>query len=137
MCEATKTVLGLRQLVGELDDMEADSPTPVANQRPEIHGHYTMGHPVWGGAPTVVGSDSHAAMRMAKNPTSSRNRHLDTRTQFVRDAVDYLQVTPLYTPTDDQPADGLTKAVGADVIRRHLPYYTGTCDCPDMHNIYT
>ena len=60
-----------------------------------------------------------------------------TRTQFVRDAVDYLQITPLYTPTDDQPADGLTKAVGADVIRRHLPYYTGTCDCPDMHNIYT
>ena len=61
----------------------------------------------------------------------------DTRTQFVRDAVDYLQITPLYTPTDDQPADGLTKAVGADVIRRHLPYYTGTCACPDMHNIYT
>ena len=76
-------------------------------------------------------------MRMAKNPTSSRNRHLDTRTQFVRDAVDYLQITPLYTPTDDQPADGLTKAVGADVIRRHLPYYTGTCACPDMHNTVT
>ena len=28
-------------------------------------------------------------------------------------------------------------AAGADVIRRHLPYYTGTCACPDMHNIYT
>ena len=74
---------------------------------------------------------------LAKNPTSSRNRHLDTRTQFVRDAVDYLQITPLYTPTDDQPAGGLTKAAGADVIRRHLPYYTGTCACPHMHNIYT
>ena len=74
---------------------------------------------------------------LAKNQTSSRNRHLDTRTQFIRDAVDYLQITPLYTPTDVQPADGLTKAVGADVIRRHLPYYTGTCNCPDMHNIYT
>ena len=72
---------------------------------------------MWSGAPAVVGSDSHAAMRMAKNPTSSRNRHLDTRTQFVRDAVDYLQITPLYTPTGDQPAGGLTKAVGADVIR--------------------
>ena len=109
----------------------------MANQRPEIHGNYIIGHSMWSGAPAVVGSDSHAAMRMAKNPTSSRNRHLDTRTQFVRDAVDYLQITPLYTPTDDQPADGLTKAVGADVIRRHLPYYTGICDCPDMHNIYT
>ena len=109
----------------------------MANQRPEIHGNYIIGHSMWSGAPAVVGSDSHAAMRMAKNPTSSRNRHLDTRTQFVRDAVDYLQITPLYTPTDDQPADGLTKAVGADVIRRHLPYYTGTCACPDMHNIYT
>ena len=73
-----------------------------------------------------------------KNSSTQRaHRHLDRRTQFVRDAVDYLQITPLYAPTDDQPADGLTKAVGADVIRRHLPYYTGTCDCPDMHNIYT
>ena len=85
----------------------------------------------------AVGSDSHAAMRMAKNPTSSRNRHLDTRTQFVRDAVDYLQTTLLYTPTDNQPADSLAKAVGAGAIRRHLPYYTGTGDCPDMHNTYT
>ena len=38
------------------------------------------------------------ALRIAQNPTSSRNRHLDTRTQFTRSAVDYLQATPLSTP---------------------------------------
>eukprot|EP00937_MAST-01D_sp_MAST-1D-sp2_P000875 g875.t1 len=52
-----------------------------------------------------------SCVRMAKNPTSIRNRHLDV-------------------------PDCLTKACGSDVIAASLPILTGVGKCPSLKNIY-
>ena len=117
-----------------LDDLPHAVPTAIVNERPEVTA--TAGHSVWIGPPATVASDSHAAVRMAKNPTSIRNRHLDVRLQFVRDAVDYGQTACVYVPTALNPADCLTKACGSDVIAASLPIFTGVGKCPSLKNIY-
>lgn len=57
--------------------------------------------------------DNKATIRVAESEsTSMRSRHFLVRDKYLREAVALEVVTPVYTPTAEMVADGLTKALG-------------------------
>ena len=64
---------------------------------------------------TVIYGDNQGAIALAKNPQlHSRTKHLDIQTHFVREKQVEGRVDLRYIPTDQQIADGLTKALCKD-----------------------
>jgi hypothetical protein len=60
----------------------------------------------------IVHSDSQSAINLAKNPVlHGRSKHIDIRFHFIRNAINEGIVKLKYVPTNDNPADILTKAV--------------------------
>eukprot|EP00253_Pinus_taeda_P002465 PITA_02465 len=57
--------------------------------------------------------DNQSCIRLSENPVfHNRTKHIDIRCHFVRDSVQRRAIQLRYTPTGEQVADILTKAVG-------------------------
>ena len=60
-------------------------------------------------------SDSQSAIYLAKYQVyHSRTKHIDVRFHYVSDIVEKKKIALRKVPTADNPADMLTKVVGAD-----------------------
>jgi hypothetical protein len=70
-----------------------------------------LGHPA--SLPTMLFSDSQGAIALANSSGyRARTKHIDVRYHFVREGVQTGAIHLQYRPTDDMPADGLTKPLG-------------------------
>jgi hypothetical protein len=57
-------------------------------------------------------TDSNSAIELAKNPIyHARTKHIDIQYHYIRECLQKGVSTLLWTPTDRQLADGLTKAI--------------------------
>ena len=74
--------------------------------------------------PVTVRVDNVGAIFMAENvSTSSRMRHVDCRTKFVREFVDDGIIKIIFVRSGDNVADGETKNVTGDTYWRHIDEY--------------
>ena len=72
---------------------------------------------------TTLYTDSQSAIELAKNPEHhARTKHIDIQYHFVRQNVQNATVELIYMPTNDQPADGLTKALDATKFGHFVKY---------------
>jgi len=95
LSETTKQGIWLRQLCKNLQ-LFGDRETPA----PKV---------------LMVNSDSQSALAAIKNPVHhARTKHFDIRHHFVRDAVENGDITVNYVPSNENPADILTKALSRD-----------------------
>jgi hypothetical protein len=63
--------------------------------------------------PTMMLVDNQAAMALAQTASvNRRNKHIDVRFHYIRQAIEDGVLTPRYLPTDEMAADMLTKALG-------------------------
>jgi hypothetical protein len=75
--------------------------------------------------PVKLFTDSQSAIGMAKSEGfSNRSKHIDTKVYFIKDLVDKGRITLVYTPTNDNIADLLTKPLGSNKIE-HLRKLSG------------
>ena len=99
--QATKEAIWLRRLLAELQAAEGHAPVT-----------------------TIIYGDNQGAIALARNPQfHARTKHIDTQHHFVREKQHSGEVDLQYIPTDQQVADGLTKALSRDkfeVFRRAL-----------------
>ena len=59
-----------------------------------------------------VRCDNQGAICLSKNPElHQRTKHIDIRYHFIREQVESETIEVIYTPTAEQPADMLTKAL--------------------------
>lgn len=64
-------------------------------------------------SPSVLHIDNNSALSVAKNPEHhGRMKHLDLRFYWLRDEVEKGTISLKWIPTDEMPADILTKALG-------------------------
>lgn len=69
----------------------------------------------------LICSDNQGALAIAENPTNyQRATHIDLRYHFIRHVLEKGQIRIDYIPSAEQPADGLTKAVGPQKHQRIL-----------------
>ena len=86
-------------------------------------------------APTKVYEDNAAAILMSNSPGIShkRSKHFDIEFSYFKQSVSLNEIKPIFVPTDQQPADMLTKTLlpskfiefrdmmmGNDVLQRHF-----------------
>ena len=77
----------------------------------------------WQDEQTTLHSDSQSAIELAKNPEHhARTKHIDIQYHFVRQNVQNGTVQLSYIPTNDQPADGLTKALDVTKFGHFVKY---------------
>ena len=82
-----------------------------------------MGFPQEG--PTVLHVDNTGAIALANHRSSSaRSRHIERRYLYIRDLVHQGIIEVRYIPTDDNPADLLTKPLARDPYSRHTAALT-------------
>ena len=63
--------------------------------------------------PTVIGVDNQGAIALAKNYISnSRTKHIKRRHLKIRELVEEMTVMPEFVPTDENPADLMSKPLG-------------------------
>jgi len=63
---------------------------------------------------TVIYNDNQGAGRLCKNPVfHNRTKHVDIRHHFVRKTIERGDFEVKYLPTDEMPADVLTKGLSA------------------------
>jgi hypothetical protein len=63
--------------------------------------------------PTVIGVDNQGAVALAKNYVSnSRTKHIERRHLKIRELVEEMMVRPEFVPTDENPADLMSKPLG-------------------------
>lgn len=92
--QATKEAIWLRRLLGELQVADTEGHAPVA---------------------TIIYGDNQGAIALAKNPQfHARTKHIDVQHHFVREKQHNGEVDLQYISTDQQVADGLTKALPKD-----------------------
>eukprot|EP00966_Prymnesium_polylepis_P317663 7339140-Prymnesium_polylepis.1 len=72
------------------------------------------------GEPTVLYVDNQGAEALAKDRRSChRSRHIERRYLKVREWVHLGEIKVVYVPTDQNPADLLTKSLDSTLFRRH------------------
>jgi hypothetical protein len=72
-------------------------------------------------SPTLIHEDNQACIKIAMNPESfSRTKHIDQRYHIVRERINRKEISLIYTPTREQAADMLTKALGLEDLQRCL-----------------
>jgi len=70
-------------------------------------------------APSKLYMDNQSAMSVAKNPEHhGRMKHLDLCFYWLRDQVGMNRIQPLYLPTEDMPADLLTKPLAKPQVEK-------------------
>lgn len=66
--------------------------------------------------PSKMGSDNQGAIAISENPKfHSRVKHIDIRYHYLHDAIEGGKVDVDYVPLEDNPADILTKSLGATI----------------------
>ena len=102
--EAVREALWLRRLAGEL------IPQSVAGA-------------------TEIGQDNQAAISVEKSSTlSQRNKHIQLKVLFSRQAVADRLIKPVYVPTHQMPADIFTKPLPRELFEKHVAGL-GMIDC--------
>jgi hypothetical protein len=77
-----------------------------------------LGHPAAG--PTVIGEDNNACMTIATTTqTSMRTRHIRIEWHFIREAIKNGEIHLEYVPSEDNPADAMTKPLRGPAFFRH------------------
>jgi hypothetical protein len=67
--------------------------------------------------PTIMFSDNQAAIALSNNHEAHQcTKHIDTKYHFVRERVEDGSVTIKFLPTNQQPADILTKPTGKNLM---------------------
>lgn len=98
--QATKEAIWLRNLLSQLHIGGTNNP----NAEP---------------ATVVLYGDNQGAIALAKNPQfHGRTKHVDIKVKFLREQLDDGVVDLAFTPTDEQVADGLTKALDRPAFER-------------------
>ena len=63
----------------------------------------------------IIHCDNQGAVALAKNPQAhARSKHIDIQWHYQREKIEDKTVEFRYVPTEDQVADGLTKALSKD-----------------------
>jgi hypothetical protein len=71
--------------------------------------------------PVNIFADNQGAIALASNPENhARSKHVDIKYHFQRDQVEAGNCRFTYIPTEDMPADGLTKPLPAASFRRFV-----------------
>lgn len=71
--------------------------------------------------PSHLKSDNKSAIAISENPKfHSRVKHIDIRFHYLRDAVRSGELKVEYIPSEDNPADILTKSLGTTLHRRQV-----------------
>jgi hypothetical protein len=71
--------------------------------------------------PIVLYGDNQGSLALAENPTFHRgSKHIAVRYHFIRQEVEEGRLALSYIPTDQMPADGLTKALKAPLYSRFI-----------------
>ena len=69
--------------------------------------------------PSILRIDNQSAISVSKNPEHhGRMKHLDLRFYWLRDQVTLGVITPLFVPTEEMPADLLTKPLARVKVER-------------------
>ena len=69
--------------------------------------------------PSILRMDNQSAISVSKNPEHhGRMKHLDLRFYWLRDQVTLGVITPLFVPTEEMPADLLTKPLTRVKVER-------------------
>jgi hypothetical protein len=77
-----------------------------------------LGHPATG--PTVIGEDNNACLTIATTTqTSLRTRHIRIEWHFIREAVQNGDIHLEHVPSEDNPADAMTKPLRGPAFFRH------------------
>eukprot|EP00253_Pinus_taeda_P033244 PITA_33244 len=78
--------------------------------------------------PTVIYCDNQSCIKLSANPVfHDRSKHIDIRYHHIRDCVQRRIMLLSYTPTEDQDADILTKAL----TRSKFEYHRGRIGVAD------
>lgn len=100
--QATKEAIWLKSLLAQLDGSSADK---------GVHA-------------VIIHCDNQGAIALAKNPEShARSKHIDIQWHYQRKRIEDGSVEFRYIPTEEQIADGLTKALTREkflIFRRAL-----------------
>ena len=63
--------------------------------------------------------DNQGALALVKNPhLHERSKHIDVCYHYIRDLAEKRKLEVKYTPTDEMPADGMTKPLGRQAFGR-------------------
>ena len=78
--------------------------------------------------PTILQEDNQSLIRMslAQNE-AERTKHWDYKIHYIRDVITKFGVSLAYVGTKGQMADGFTKAVPRDQLRREQDHNNGSC----------
>ena len=99
LCDAMRELMSIRQVIDEMELGQVQ-------------------------LPIVIHEDNQAVIKMATSPwTTSRSRHIDIRLHFVRDQVQSGDYKIVFTPTDEQVADCLTKACTKHGLSKLIDVY--------------
>ena len=71
--------------------------------------------------PTQLGIDNQGALILSSNPVNHlRSKHIRIRYHAIRDFIEHGDIKPIYVPTSEMVADGLTKAMKADSFKKAI-----------------
>jgi hypothetical protein len=70
-------------------------------------------------SPTPLLVDNQSSIQVSKNPEHhGRMKHLDRSFYWLREQVMHKRIAPSYLPTEDNPADMLTKALSKPKVEK-------------------
>ena len=70
--------------------------------------------------PTTIYKNNQSCIAMCKNPVmQKRTKHVETKMHFIREQVEDKSVSIIYKPTEDMPADLLTKPLMRIKVEKH------------------
>lgn len=69
-------------------------------------------------------ADNKGAIQFAQNNSySERTKHVDIKLKFIKEKIDREEVQISYLPSDEMPADILTKACTNQKLQKHVPTF--------------
>ena len=142
LTHATRDAIGIRVLLKSLGELPADDTDdwdgPIAIWTPEeIHRFVGLDALAdSAGRPTLVCSDSRAAIGTATRPPNRNARHHDLRSHFVRDAIAFRMIQVKHVRTQFQYADALTKAAELDMLTTLSQLMQGQAPMPAAAALY-